>query len=146
MDLGYDLAAFAQEVACRRVEEAARRAREAASLTLLRELEAEEAARAGGEGKVEVRGEAAAGTAGAKGAKKNKAKGKVDKAREKKEKEELERAVSDWAGGGSVWDVYQGEQGEGRAQGRGAVSQAGAASVVGWRVLRQGLVVLGRAA
>lgn len=43
IDLGAELSGYAQEVACRRIEASARHARELASLSLLRELELEEA-------------------------------------------------------------------------------------------------------
>lgn len=89
IDLAYTVSQHALEVVRRRVEAAARLAREQASLTLLRELEEEEAAKRDS-------GSAAGGAGGKKSAKNSKKASKVDKQKEKKEKEELEKLVSGW--------------------------------------------------
>ena len=70
-----------QDLVCRRIEAAARHARENASLNLLRELEEEEAAGGAAKG---------AGATGSAKKKRNKA---AEKQRDRRDKEELERLV-----------------------------------------------------
>ncbi|GAX78187.1 hypothetical protein CEUSTIGMA_g5629.t1 [Chlamydomonas eustigma] len=105
VDLGYELAGYAQEMICRRIEAAARYAREFASLNLIRELEEEEAKKrqrsgdasatnGGNSSGVNGGGVNSSGAAGnGKSAKKkNKQKG-AEKQKDKKDKEEQDKAA-----------------------------------------------------